>query len=185
MVDERRKMQLVAARTSVSGGVRASSVGWERPSCRHCPKYQADFEAQALNPFLGHIMMRRDTPTAVHRAVAKRSYATYCDFLQALTVDGSTRNTGDAGQIATRWAARLRLTSDRAQRTPAGAPSSPKLSAGDRGSSSRWWQTAGLAAPASEVPESSPTSLSRQSVGHAQRKAQLKRADDVSATSLQ
>ena len=32
-------------------------------------------------PYLGHILMKRHYPTAIHAQVALRDFATYCDYL--------------------------------------------------------------------------------------------------------
>lgn len=170
MAEERRNMELAVARKTVSGGVRASSIGWERPTCRHCPRYQQNFEAQSLYPFMGQVMFRRDTPTRVHLAVAQRQYPTYCDYLQAKSVAFDGVSLVDAAQVAARWAERLRVSSVAAsshEHASQAVPSNVKPR--DKPVHVRVSRRPGE----SDHPVSSPLSLTRQSVGHAQRRAQL------------
>ena len=80
--EEARRLRLKRAQTEARLERAANPAAWRQPTCRHCPTLRHDRVEAAIHPMGGHLLLKRESPTSVHLAVAKRPFATYCDFLQ-------------------------------------------------------------------------------------------------------
>lgn len=82
VAEEARRLRLKRAQTEAKMQRASNPAAWRQPTCRHCPTLRHDRMEAAIHPMGGHLLLKRESPTSVHIAVAKRPFATYCDYLQ-------------------------------------------------------------------------------------------------------
>lgn len=109
VAEEARRLRLKRAQTEATVERASNPAAWRQPTCRHCPTLRHDRMEAAINPLGGHLLLRRESPTSVHIAVAKRPFATYCDYLQDRAPGARPRAAEIERTAVSRYLERFRL----------------------------------------------------------------------------
>lgn len=109
VAEEARKMRVAQRRSELRAARGANAAETHAPTCRHCPGLSPDRLEQALMPLSGHVLLKRDAPTAVHIAVAGRPFATYCEYLRHLRAGAGESGRDAEVRAAERYEQRFRI----------------------------------------------------------------------------